>query len=31
MHRHRLQRLTACGFATAEAESLSEGHTPNFM
>ncbi len=31
MHRHRVQRLLACGFDAHDAESLSSGHTPNFM
>jgi hypothetical protein len=31
MHRHRVRRLRQLGFAQAEAEELSQLHTPNFM
>ncbi len=31
MHANRVKRLAAVGFATAEADELSQQHTPNFM
>jgi TusA-related sulfurtransferase len=31
MHRRRVSRLTQLGFAPAEANEISEMHTPNFM
>jgi TusA-related sulfurtransferase len=31
MHSHRLQRLRAAGFTDAQAEEISNLHTPNFM
>jgi TusA-related sulfurtransferase len=31
MHENRIKRLQMIGFSLADAESLSESHTPNFM